>query len=753
MALSLLGSALARDTHGLTIVDLDPEVVGTSQGGAAVWRELLRPSNKAPTPAAVSQASWVVRLAGLSEQPQRRALLAGLQHEVARILGVRDSSSIRVDKPLMEIGLDSLMAVELRNALGHLFGVTLPATLAFDFPTVEALAERLAQEIGQPSEPSEPSSEVTAATASQQLLASDQAIAIVGVGCRFPGGVHDPDGLWELLCDGVDAIQEVPHERWPIDEFYDPDPAAPGKMTTRWGGFLADIDQFDPEFFGVSPREAPSLDPQQRLLLETTWEALERAGKTPEQLMGSDTGVYVGICANDYQALATADVDAIDAYSLLGTSHSASVGRLSYWLGLKGPNIPVDTACSSSLVAVHLAVQALRRGECAMALAGGVNLVLSPEVTVYFSRLRAMSPTGRCRTFSAEADGYVRSEGCGVVVLKRLADARRDGDPIVAVIRGSAVNQDGRSSGLTAPNGPSQEAVIRRALDDAGVQAGEVGYLEAHGTGTPLGDPIEIQAAAAALGSGRSAPLVVGSVKSNIGHTEGAAGIAGLIKAALCVERGQIPRSLHCSELNRHVEWSALPVEVAAEAQAFPAVAGGRRLAGVSSFGFSGTNAHIILSQPPAVPVPPSAPEQSAQVFVVSAKNAAALAEQATRLAELVAEDPPVVLADLAYSLATQRAAMDERLAIVADSQEALCAALRAAGDNQERAGTVRGRAGSPARALIFVGQGAQVPGMGRELHAAWPAFAEAFDEAAEQFGDKLPRPLQDVMWAEPGTP
>ncbi|MGB1277924.1 MAG: beta-ketoacyl synthase N-terminal-like domain-containing protein, partial [Nannocystaceae bacterium] len=348
----------------------------------------------------------------------------------------------------------------------------------------------MASEIGESQEP------IAEPPAARDLpIDTDQAIAIVGMGCRFPGGVHDPDGLWDLLCDGVDAIQEVPADRWPIDDFYNPDPNARGKMTTRWGGFLADIDQFDPEFFGISPREAPSLDPQQRLLLETSWEALERAGKTPEQLMGSDTGVYVGICANDYQALATADIDAIDAYSLLGTSHSASVGRLSYWLGLKGPNIPVDTACSSSLVAVQLAVEALRRGTCSMALAGGVNLVLAPEVTVYFSRLRAMSPTGRCHAFSQQADGYVRSEGCGVVVLKRLADAQRDGDEIVAVIRGCAVNQDGRSSGLTAPNGPSQEAVIQRALADAGVAPTQVGYLEAHGTGTPLGDPIEIQAA------------------------------------------------------------------------------------------------------------------------------------------------------------------------------------------------------------------------------------------------------------------
>ncbi len=526
-------------------------------------------------------------------------------------------------------------------------------------------------------------------------------------------------------------------------------------MTTRWGGFLNDVDRFEPEFFGISPREAPSIDPQQRLLLETTWDALERAGQTPERLMGSDTGVYVGICGNEYQAMATSDIDAIDAYSLLGSSHSASVGRLSYWLGLKGPNVPIDTACSSSLVAVHLACQALRAGECSLALAGGVNVLLAPAVTVYFSRLRAMSPTGRCRAFSDDADGYVRSEGCGIVVLKRFADARRDGDRIVAVIRGSAVNQDGRSSGLTAPHGPSQELVIRRALAQAQVAPENVGYLEAHGTGTPLGDPIEVQAIAAALGEGRpaDAPLVIGSVKSNFGHAEGAAGIAGLIKAALCLQRQTIPSSLHCESLNTHIDWNTLPIRVASETQPFRETQGGTRYAGVSSFGFSGTNAHVVLADAPATPERPPAPERPAHAFVLSAKGPKALRLQAARLREHLERAPQPALGDLAFSLAT-RAVMEHRLAIVAESLEALKQSLDAASEGREVPGTVSGRAETVpgGRAFLFTGQGSQMPGMGHALHTAWPVFAEAFDQAAKLFDDKLERPLKEIMWSEPGS-
>ncbi|MCA9712542.1 MAG: polyketide synthase, partial [Myxococcales bacterium] len=418
--------------------------------------------------------------------------------------------------------------------------------------------------------------------------ALDEPIAIVGIGCRFPGGVRDPESFWRLLDEGVDGITEVPRSRWDIDAWYDPDPDAPGKMTTRWGGFVSDLDRFDPVFFGISPREAMSVDPQERMMLEASWEALERAGQTPERLMGSDTAVFMGLVGNEYLTQAMADVRSIDAYTMLGTLHSTMVGRISYWLGLKGPNLAVDTACSSSLVAVHLACQALRNGECSMALAGGATVMLSPEGTVYLSRLRAMSPTGRCHSFAAEADGYVRGEGCGVVLVKGLSDARGDGDRILGLIRGSAVNQDGRSNGLTAPNGPSQQAVIRRALAQAGVAPAEVGYVECHGTGTSLGDPIETDALRAVFERGRTQPLWLGALKTNVGHMEAAAGVGGVIKVLLAMRHDRIPGNLHMRHLNPRLGLEASVLRPLKQGVDWPRADAPRR-AGVSAFGMSGT--------------------------------------------------------------------------------------------------------------------------------------------------------------------
>ena len=671
------------------------------------------------------------------------AIRAWLMASIARRLGIAPRA-IDPSAPFQRFGLDSVAAVETAAELTRWVGRRVPPSALYDHPSIEDLARHLAS-----SRADRGSMPIRAP------VAREEPIAVVAMACRFPGGVHDPESFWRLLDEGVDAIREVPADRWEIDAWYDPDPDAPGKMTTRWGGFLDEVDRFEPELFGISPREAVSIDPQQRLLLETSWEALERAGQTLERLSGSDTGVYMGVCASDYQSLAMARAEAIDAYSLLGTMPSTSVGRLSYWLGLKGPNVPVDTACSSSLVAVHLACQALRTGECSMALAGGVNLVLRPEGTVYFSRVRAMSPTGRCRVFSADADGYVRSEGCGVVVLKRLSDARRDGDPIVAVIRGSAVNQDGRSNGLTAPHGPSQEGVIRRALGQAGVLPAEVGYLECHGTGTPLGDPIEVQALAAALGEGRAPdrPVALGSVKSNIGHTEGAAGVAGLIKAVLSLQHERIPKSLHVTQPNPHVAWAELPVKVAVEAMAWPR-GGAPRFAGVSSFGFGGTNAHVVVEEAPAAALGPAASSRSAEIVVLSAKSAAALAAQAARLGDHLASHPEHGLGDVAFSLATTRSHFEHRLAVTATSREALRAALEAAAQGQTPPGVVRDTALAPRGrlAFLFTGQGAQVPGMGRGLHEAWPAFREAFDRCAALFDEDLDQPLCRVMWAEPGS-
>src|ERR1700682_40050 len=432
--------------------------------------------------------------------------------------------------------------------------------------------------------------------------AGTESIAIIGVGCRFPGGADDPESFWRLLRDGVDAIREVPPDRWDIEAFYDPDAAAAGKMYTRWCGFLDHVDQVDPEFFGISPREAAGMDPQQRLLLEVAWEALERAAYPPERLAASQTGVYIGACSSDYVRHQFADLNAIDAYAGTGIAHSILANRLSYLLDLQGPSMAVDTACSSSLVAIHLACQSLRTGECRLALAGGVNLILSPEPSIIFSRARMMAADGRCKTFDARADGYVRGEGCGVVVLKRLSDARADGDFIWAVIRGAAVNQDGRSNGLAAPNLLAQQGVIRQALANAGVEPRLIGYVEAHGTGTALGDPIEVEALSEIYGKPEAGgSCFLGSVKTNMGHLEAAAGIAGLIKAVLCLQRDEIPPHLHFRTLNPNISLEQTRFAIPTVRTPWPADSPAR-LAAVSSFGFGGTNAHVILEAAPVVP-------------------------------------------------------------------------------------------------------------------------------------------------------
>ncbi|MBE7247997.1 MAG: polyketide synthase, partial [Actinomycetospora chiangmaiensis] len=431
-----------------------------------------------------------------------------------------------------------------------------------------------------------------------EALREREPIAIIGMGCRFPGGA-DPEAFWQTLATGRDAVGPVPADRWDIARYFDPDPAAPGRMSAREGGFLPEVSGFDAAFFGIAPREAESMDPQQRLLLEVAWEALEHAAIAPDSLRGSSSGVFVGLCNTDYfQRLLARDASRIDAYLASGSAPSVAAGRISYCLGLQGPAITVDTACSSSLAALHLACRSLRGGETRLALAGGVNVMCMPETSIALSKSGMLAPDGRCKTFDASADGFSRGEGCGLVVLKRLRDAEADGDRVLAVIRGSAVNQDGASSGLTAPNGPAQEAVIRAALRDAGVGPEAIGYVEAHGTGTQLGDPIELRALGAVFGGARERPLLLGSVKTNIGHLEAAAGIAGVIKLVLALRHGALPATLHFRQPNPHIPWAQMPVEVVGEARAWPA--GDRpRMAGVSSFGFSGTNVHLVLSEAP----------------------------------------------------------------------------------------------------------------------------------------------------------
>ncbi|MEO1132296.1 MAG: type I polyketide synthase, partial [Cyanobacteria bacterium J06639_1] len=590
------------------------------------------------------------------------------------------------------------------------------------------------------------------ASAKLGLLKSEP-IAVVGMGCRFPGGANTPAAYWTLLREGKDAVCEVPRDRWDLERFYDPDPDAPGKMSTRYGGFLDGVRRFDAPFFGISPREALHLDPQQRLLLEVSWAALENANQTAEQLYSSSTGVFVGIATNDYSKviLGGGDLDAIDAYFGTGNALSVAAGRLSYWLGLTGPCLSLDTACSSSLVAVHLACQSLRNRECEMALAGGVNLILSPETNVNFSKARMMAADGRCKTFDAAADGYVRGEGCGAIVLKRLAEAVADGDPVLGVIRGSAVNQDGPSGGLTVPNGPAQEALIREALANAFVSPEQVDYVEAHGTGTSLGDPIEVGALGAVFGSHHSAerPLHVGSVKTNFGHLEAAAGIAGLIKVLLALQHEAIPSHLHFQTPSPHIHWDGLPIQIPVRHQAWPS-GDRRRLAGVSSFGFGGTNAHVVLEEAPTRPAAVADVERPVHLLTLSAKSEAALVALADRYARDLRDRPDDALANVSFTANSRRTLFPHRLGVVAATATEASDILHgfAAGDDAGEA-AIAGHAISPPRvAALFSGQGSQYAGMGRELYDTQPTFRQALDRCDELLQDELEKPLLDVLFA-----
>jgi acyl transferase domain-containing protein/acyl carrier protein len=666
---------------------------------------------------------------------QRRRLL---QEHVRETIGAvlrLPPAGIDLRTGFFELGMDSLMAVELRNRLqAELGGAPLDSTVVFDHPTVEALAEHLAQQMW--------GSAVPAPVHREAPMPTAEPIAIVGLACRFPGG-EGPEAFWQLLAEGREAVRDVPPDRWDIGAYYDPNPDAPGKMYVRRGALLKRIDQFDSAFFGIAPREAVGLDPQQRLLLETAWEALEQAGLSAEKLSGGRTGVYVGICGSDYAGLLLRrGEEGIDAYLGTGTSPAAAAGRLSYALGLQGPCVAIDTACSSSLVAVSQACDALRAGRCDAALVGGVNAMVMPEATIAACKARMLSPAGRCKTFDASADGYVRGEGCGMVVLKRLSDAQRDGDRILALIRGSAVNQDGRSGGLTVPNGPAQQAVICEALAAGGVAPHEVGYVEAHGTGTSLGDPIEVQALAAALGEGRDRNelIIIGSVKTNIGHLEGAAGIAGLIKVVLALVHEEIPRHLHFQNPNPHIPWEALPVKVAVEP--VPWRRGQRRrIAGVSSFGFSGTNAHVVLEEAPELPAaPPAAPPDGAHhLLTLSARSPQALDDLAGRYTDWLAQHPDAPLADVCYTAGIGRSHHEQRAALVADSAEQAQSLLADLQAGRQTPGLFRGaRMTRPMLAWLFPGHDCMYPGIARELYETHPVFRRTLDECAELLNEPL---------------
>ncbi|MFP2958445.1 type I polyketide synthase [Myxococcus sp. 1LA] len=558
-------------------------------------------------------------------------------------------------------------------------------------------------------------------------------IAIVGASCRVPGGARTPEAFWRLLSQGVDAVTEVPRERWDAEALYDPDPDKRGRTYARWGGFIDGVDQFDAAFFGVSPREASRLDPQQRLLLEVAWEALERAGQPPDQLAGSRSGVYLGIIGSDYAQLQGRQLgDAPDIYHLTGTSLNAAAGRLAYTLGLQGPCMSIDTACSSSLVGLHVACQGLRNRECDLALSAGVNLMLMPDPTIALSSSRGLSPDGRCKAFDAAANGFVRAEGCIVLVLKRLSDALANGDEILSLIAGSAVNQDGASSGLMVPNGPAQERVIEQALASAGLKPSQISFVEAHGTGTSLGDPIELQALARALGTGRSAqtPLFVGSVKTNVGHLEATAGLTGVLKAALALRHEAIPPNLHFQRLNPDIVLDGAPVVVPTSLQPWPRTEQPRR-AGVSAFGISGTNAHVILQEPPVPAEQPALSVRGAELLVLSARAPEALQALAGSHAHWLAEHPNVSLRDVCATAALARSHHEHRLALAGHTHAELAEKLGAFARGEPVPGAAVGRAtGKSRRRVVFVfpGQGSQWLGMGRRLLAEEPAFREALE-------------------------
>src|SRR5215212_9220592 len=579
-------------------------------------------------------------------------------------------------------------------------------------------------------------------------LAAAEPVAVVGIGCRFPGGVVGPQGYWAFLASGGDAIGEVPSDRWDAEAFYDPDPFTPGRMASKWGGFLPDVSGFDADFFGISPREAETMDPQQRVLLEVAWEALEHAGIAPDRMSGSRAGVMMGVYYTEYQSNSAANPDTIDAYCATGNAHSVTVGRIAYLMGLRGPAVAVDTACSSSLVAVHLACQSLRMRESDLVLAGGVNLILRPETQLALSKWGLLSPRGRCHAFDAGADGFVRGEGAGVAVLKRLTDAVRDGDRVLAVVRGSAVNQDGRSNGLTAPNALAQRDVITRALRGADVAPGSVNFVEAHGTGTALGDPIEFDALAATYGRG-DGPCALGAVKTNMGHLEGAAGIAGFIKAALSVHRGQIPPNLNFTQWNPAIDASATRLFVPTDLAPWPDCPGPRRAA-VSSFGLGGTNAHVVLEQgPDPLPASDRPSDSSVNTLVVSGRTTERVGSWASVLADWMETDNAgVKLADVAHTLIHRREHHGKSATICAVDRAQAIAGLRALALGVPAPGVVLPRETPAGSGTVFVysGQGSQWAGMGRQLLADEPAFAAAVAELEPIFVEQVGVSLRGVL-------
>ncbi|MEV0186839.1 beta-ketoacyl synthase N-terminal-like domain-containing protein, partial [Streptomyces sp. NPDC050625] len=745
--LALFDVALDSARPTLIPMRLNPAKIDSSAGVPPLLQQLARTApRRAAQTGPAGRSTLLDRLAATKEADRLQILLQLIRGEVATVLGHSSGDGIPAERTFHELGLDSLTAVEFRNRLMTATGLRLPTTVVFDYPNLTAMADYLLGELlGTVASVQE--------TAYAAAATDDDAVAIVGMACRFPGGVESPDDLWHLVSGGEDAIGAFPADRgWDLDGLFDADLSRSGTMYARSGGFLADAGGFDAGFFGISPREATAMDPQQRLLLETSWEAVESAGIDPTSLRGGDTGVFVGAIAQEYGPRLYEGGEGADGHLLTGTLTSVASGRIAYALGLEGPAVTVDTACSSSLVALHLASRALRNGECSMALVGGATVMSKPGMFVEFSRQQGLSSDGRCKSFSDDADGTGWAEGVGLLVVERLSDARRNGHQVLAVVRGSAVNQDGASNGLTAPNGPSQQRVIRKALAGAGLSPADVDAVEAHGTGTKLGDPIEAQALLATYGQGRpeDRPLWLGSVKSNLGHTQAAAGVAGVIKMVLAMRYGTLPRTLHMAEPSHHVDWTAGAVSLLTEEQAWPEVDRPRRAA-VSSFGISGTNAHVILEQAPAEDQPPAAePAGDGLVpWVVSAKSASSLVEQARRLADAA---PGLRPEDVSLSLATGRAAFEHRAVVLGRDREELLRRLAAFAAGEPDDGVLTGTAataGAAKTAVLFTGQGSQRVGMGRELYETYPVFAAALDAAIAALDPHLDAPLRELLFAE----